>query len=507
MNLKMEERRMLKVKQYEFIRTGYRVYGLSISEIARQTGHSRKTVRKMLQKEHPDYSCRETQPMPALGSFAEIIDRWLEQDKKQPRKQRHTARRVYHRLVKEHGFKGSEPAVRRYVRQAKTRLGLDGQKAYVPGEPDPGLEAEVDWGDFKAYIAGKPTSLKLFCMRSKHSGKSFVRAYPVERQQVLIDGHIRGFAFFGGIFRYLIYDNLTTAVQKILKGKNRVEQDGFSRFRAYYTFEAVFCNPGEAHEKGGVEGLVGYAKHNFLTPVPEVDSLQELNEHLLAKCMIHDEHIASGHELTVQERFEQERHLLLDLPKLPYTNELLQSGKVGHYITVIADKNHYSVPSRYAGLNVRLSLGAEYVNIFYDGRRIARHERVYGNNKWMLEPDHYLDLLQQRPGAFDSAKPLKQWRSGWPESFERLLQRFRDAQGTSKGTKDFISVLKLFREYEPETVEEAVDGALVAGVSSGEAVRHLLQPQSSKPDSGPLPGWEVSATADVSDYNRLGGVL
>jgi hypothetical protein len=173
----------------------------------------------------------------------------------------------------------------------------------------------------------------------------------------------------------------------------------------------------------------------------------------------------------------------------------------------MADKNHYSVPSRYAGLKVRLSLGAEQVNIFYDGRRIAHHERVYGNNKWVLEPDHYLDLLQQRPGAFDSAKPVKKWRSVWPESFELLLQRLRNAQGTSKGTRDFIAVLKLFREYEPEAVQEAIDQALAAGVSSGEAVRHILQPRPANPDCGPLPGWQVSVTADVSDYNRLGGAL
>jgi transposase len=497
---------MLKVEQYEYIRTGYRVYGHSISELVRQTGHSKNTIRKVLRNEYSGYSARSHQPMPALDGFTEIIDAWLEQDKKQPRKQRHTARRVYHRLVKEHGFQGSEPAVRRYVRQAKARIGLNGQRAHIPGEPDPGREAEVDWGDFKAYVAGILITLKLFCMRAKHSGKSFVRAYPVERQQALIDGHIRAFAFFGGVFPRLIYDNLTTAVQKILTGKKRVEQDGFSRFRAHYTFKAVFCNPGEAHEKGGVEGLVGYAKRNFLTPVPEVDSLQELNDHLLAQCMIHDEHLASGHVLTVQERFEQERHQLLDLPRSPYTNELLLSGKVNSYSTVIADKNHYSVPSRYAGLTVRLSLGAEHVDIFCDGRRIARHERVYGNNKWVLEPDHYLDLLQQRPGAFDSAKPIKQWRSAWPESFQRLLQRLRQAQGTSKGTRDFISVLKLYREHEPGAVEEAIDRALAAGVSSGEAVRHLLHPRVSRPDSEPLPGWQVSATADVSDYDRLGGV-
>jgi transposase len=498
---------MLKVEQFEFIRTSYRVYGLSISEIARKTGHSRNTIRKILRNEHSGYATRKQQPMPALEGFAEVIDSWLEQDKQRPPKQRHTARRIFRRLVHEHGFQGSESAVRRYVRQAKTRIGLGAKGAFVPAEPDAGLEAEVDWGDFKAYIAGKLTPLKLFCMRSKYSSTSFVRAYPVERQQALIDAHMQAFSFFGGIFPTLIYDNMTTAVQKILRGKKRIEQDGFAKFRAYYTFDSVFCNPRAAHEKGGVEGLVGYARRNFLTPVPEVDSLQELNDSLLSQCLFYKEqHIVSGQEYTVGQRFEHEKHRLLDLPAQPYSNTISQSGKVNHYGTVITDKNHYSVPSRYAGLKVHLSLGAQQVEIFYDGRRIACHDRVYGNNKWVLDPDHYLDLLQSRPSAFSSAKPIKQWRAEWPASFERLLQRLRQAQGTGKGTKDFISVLKLYREHASEDVERAVQRALDAGVSSGDAVRHLLRPQISEPVSGPVPGWNSSAPADISVYGELGGV-
>ena len=498
---------MLKVEQYEYVRTGYRVYGLSIAELSRQTGHSRTTIRKVLQNELSGYQKRSYQPFPVLQGYMHLIDSWLEDDKEQHSKQRHTARRIYHRLIKEYGYQGSEPTVRRYVRQAKARLNIGGKKAFIPGIPDPGLEAEMDWGDFTAVIAGETMKLKLFCLRSKYSGKCFVRAYPVERQQALFDAHIRAFSFFGGIFRRLIYDNLTTAVQKVLKGKKRIEQDSFARFRAYYTFEASFCNPGEGHEKGGVEGLVGFARRNFLVPVPQVDSLEELNQYLLEECIAYGQHNIDKRNQSVAEFFEQEKDQLLSLPARPYSNEMTVSGKVDHYSTVIVDKNRYSVPVEHAGFKVQVILSVDRVTIFYDGRKIACHQRAYGNSKWILNPGHYLILLHMRPGAFDTARPIKEWRSQWPESHETLLQRLRTAQGTSKGTKAYIEVLMLYQEFDHGTVKEAVELAVNAGVSSVQAIRHLIH--SAVPEAGPekLEQWPSFAPPDISVYSQLGGVL
>ncbi len=498
---------MLTVEQYEFIRTGYRVYGLSISELAKRTGHSRNTVRKVIRQEYTGYSPRTKQPLPVLDQYTEVIENWLKQDREQPRKQRHTARRIYNRLRKEHGYQGSETSVRRHVRQVKARLGLNNNHAYVPGLPDPGMEAEVDWGDFVATIAGETKRCKLFCMRPKYSAKCFVRAYHGERQQALFDGHIRGFFFFGGVFRRLIYDNMTPAVQKVLKGKKRLEQDSFARFRSYYTFESVFCNRGEAHEKGGVENLVGFARRNFLVPVPRVNSLEELNEHLLQECMSYGKHTVTGRENTVEELFEQEKEHLLNLPEKPYSNISAASGKVDHYSTVIVDKNRYSVPVEFTGFRVNVQLEVDRVAIFYDNQKIAEHVRAYGNNKWLLKPDHYLDLLHKRPGAFATARPIKQWRSHWPENHERLLRRLEQAQGASKGTKDFIEVLMLYRKHDPEVVREAIDRALLAGVSSAEAVKHLIG--SREPEEVPesLQTWPSFPEADISGYSRLGGVV
>lgn len=202
-----------------------------------------------------------------------------------PKKQRHTAKRIFDRLRVEYDFSGAESTVRHYVRSAKIRLGVQIAKAFIPLEPDIGREAEVDWGAAVALIGGQATPIKIFCMRSKYSGKHFVRCYPCERQQAFFDGHVQAFAFFGGISQTLIYDNLTPAVQKVLRGKQRLEQEAFTRFHAYYNFTPCFCNPASGHEKGGGEGLVGYVKRNYLVPVPQGESLAEINEKILVQCL------------------------------------------------------------------------------------------------------------------------------------------------------------------------------------------------------------------------------
>ena len=203
---------MIGMEKYEYIRIAHRVYGKSIHQISKETGHTRPTIRKVLKGEPCSYSRRLEQGYPVLGPYKEIIDKWLREDKEQPKKQRHTARRVYNRLVGENNFTGSESAVRYYVREAKLRLGLGNSKAFISCDLECGEEAEVGWGSAAAFIGGVKIVIKLFCMRSRYSGKHFVRAYLCERQQSFFDGHIHAFNFFGGIYPVLVYDNLTSAV-------------------------------------------------------------------------------------------------------------------------------------------------------------------------------------------------------------------------------------------------------------------------------------------------------
>jgi len=497
---------MITMDQYEYIRTAHRVYGKSIRLIQKETGHDRQTIRKVLGGEPVGYTQRSVQRYPSLGAHLKLIDSWLEADKPAAKNQRHTATRIYHRLVKEKGFSGSESSVRRYVRHAKVRLGVNAGKAFLPLEPDCGQEAEADWGGATAVVGGEAVRLKFFCMRSKFSGKPFVRFYPCERQQALFDAHMHAFDFFGGIFKTIVYDNLTTAVEKVLKGKRRVEQEAFRQFHAFYNFTAKFCNRASGNEKGGVEGLVGFARRNYMVPIPKAESIEELNEQLLLECVAYGNHRIEGREGTVNELFEGEKTHLITIPSHPFSNQQAVESRINHYATAIVDKNRYSVPTRYAGFKVRVILGVDRVDIFYDGKNIATHGRLFGNNKWQLNPDHYLELLQQRPAAFETARPIKEWRKKWPQALEQLLLRFIETHGETEGTRDFISVLMLCRDNATEDVITAVELALGNGITSSAGVKHILLFMDSKPSFEPLKGWARTPPPDVSAYGQLGGV-
>ncbi|MHC4711184.1 MAG: IS21 family transposase [Planctomycetota bacterium] len=446
--------------QYEFIRTAHRVYEQNISELSRGTGHSRNTIKKAIRGEPWGYQERKHQPFPALGEYLETIDGWLAADREQPKKQRHTARRIYHRLVAECGYAGGESTVRRYVRLAKTRLGINAPKACVPGDPEAGYEAEVDWGTAKAIIAGEEARVKFFCMRSKYSGKHFVRVYPCERQQAFFDGHLHAFAFFGGVFPVLIYDNLTSAVRKVLRGRNRIEQEAFSKFKAYHSFAARFCNPDGANEKGGVEGLVGFARRNYLVPIPQAASLEELNDRVLRECMVYGKHQIDGREKKVGELYEEEKEHLLSLPEVVFGNVQVSGGSADKYATVRVDKNRYSIPSQYVGFPVKVLLYVDRVELFAGGKK--RHA---------------------------------------------LLRAFCRGQGETKGIKDFVSVLLLYREYPASEVEAAVDLAVENHIGTNEGVRHLLlYTNEDGVGSAPLGNWASLPPPDVEVYGQLGGV-
>jgi transposase len=497
---------MLKVDQYDYIRQAHRLYGKKVKEISRETGHSKNTVKKALRQEYIGYHTRENQPYPALGSYIKIIDRWLSDDKERPSKQHHTAVRIYNRLKNEHGYAGAASTVRHYVRIARQQIGTGGRETFIPLDPPIGQEAEIDWGVCTAILDGETVTVKMFCMRSKYSGKPFVRLYPCERQQALFDGHIQAFSYFGGIFPVLIYDNLTTVVQKIMRGKERIHQKEYEKFQAYYNFTSRFCNPGQGHEKGGVEGLIGFARRNYLVPVPEAESLEKLNEKLLQECIAYGDHRISGREMTVNEQYEKEKGYLIKLPDTAFSNIQTAEGKTDKYSTIIIDKNRYSVPTEYSYLKVRVILCFDKVDVYYGTRKIATHKRLYNNNQWNLDPDHYLDLIYQRPQAFESARPMKQWRKSWPSCYEELLCRFREKQGCTKGTKDFINVLTLHRENNMDTVRAAIEKALLFNVSCSDSVSQIILNASASGETKlkPLENWPILPLPDLSKYSQIG---
>ena len=234
-----------RVEQFEQIRRDRDREGLSIRELARRHGVHRRAVREALLSAVPPAKRSPVgRPAPKLGSYRAVIEGWLLADRDAPRKQRHTAKRVHQRLVDEHGADVAETTVRQYVRARKRELGLAVGEVFVPQVHAPGVEAEVDWGEALVVLAGVLRRVHLFVMRASFSGASFCQASLVETQQAFLELHVEAFEWFGGVFPKIRFDNLKSAVKKVLKGRRRVESDRFVALRSHYLFASQFTTPG-----------------------------------------------------------------------------------------------------------------------------------------------------------------------------------------------------------------------------------------------------------------------
>jgi transposase len=263
-----------RVELLEQIRRDRDRDGLSIRALAEKHGVHRRAVRQALESSIPPAKRRpQSRPAPKLGEYRELIDGWLIADLTAPRKQRHTAKRIWQRLMDEHGV--AEVTVRQHVHKRRRELGLTVGQVFVPQIHAPAQTAEVDWGQAEVQLAGTAVTVHVFVMRSCFSGAAFSMASPVETQQAFLEGHALAFDWFGGVFEEVRYDNLGSAVKKVLRGRRRIETDRFIAMRSHYLFDAIFTTPGieGAHEKGGVEGEVGRFRRNHLGPVPSFGSI------------------------------------------------------------------------------------------------------------------------------------------------------------------------------------------------------------------------------------------
>jgi transposase len=472
------------VEQFEAIRRDHVREGLSIRELAKRHGVHRRAVRQALVSAVPPPKQKPvSRPAPKLGAFGAVIDAWMEADKDAPRKQRHTARRIWQRLVEEHGAEVSERQVCRYVRRRRRELGDVGE-VFVPLVSDAGVEAEIDWGEAKVRLRGELVDVHLFVMRPCFSGGSFVIAFESETQQAFLEAHVAALEYFGGVFDLIRYDNLKAAVARVLKGRRRVESDRFVALRSHYRFESSFCLSGQqgAHEKGGVEGEVGRFRRRHLVPVPEVDSLQQLNELLEEACWKDLERTITGHSGTVGERLDMERRLLNTLPREPHDTTEHATPRVDSKALATVRTNRYSVPAALAGLNVAARIGAREISFWHDGKQVARHERLHAKNATSAQLDHYLDLLRRKPGALARSLALRQQRDrgDWPACFDELWDKIAERAGRQEAARQMVDVLLLCREHPLERVELAVRGALTAGAHDGKAVA-LLTRQAQRP--------------------------
>ena len=441
-------------------------------------GYDRETIRKAIVNPTPQpYQLSEPRPAPVLGPYKERIKELLDESDKMPRKQRYTAHKIY-QIIQDEGYQGSEGSVHNYVSQQRKKRG--GKKAYLPLEFDAGQDAQADWGEATVIMAGEQIKVQCFIMRLNYSKTRFVMAFPFQKQEAFFEGHIQAFHFFGGVPKRITYDNLKTAVYRILAGRKRQEQRAFKEFRSYYLFESHYCTPGQAHEKGGVENDIGYAQRNFFSPMPNVGSFEELNAFLHQVCRKDMQRRIRGHKEPVAELWEAEKPFFLPLPTYDYPACTTRVVKPNPYIQVVFETNRYSVPAEYRNRQLVLRAFPFRIEILHMDEVIANHPRCFHKEQEVIDPLHYLALLEQRPGAFDHAVPIRRWRKKWPASYEQLLQELRESKPNGGGIREFLAILKLHQEHPPKRVERAVQSALELGAISLDGVqlclRQLLNP-------------------------------
>ena len=462
---------------FEQIRREYEFGVGTIKGVAHKLGVHRRMVRQALANAEPPEREQSQRERPAIGPLRAFINAILEADRKAPRKQRHTAHRIFERIrteMPEH--KVAEVTVRLYVRERKRELGWSTRATCVPQNYQLGQEGQVDWYEAWAELSGAPVLLQVFSMRSMASGAAFHRAYHRATQQAFLDAHEHAFNYFQGVFAVLRYDNLKAAVKKILRGYRREETARFIAFRSHWRFSSEFCSPYEAHEKGGIEGEAGYFRRNHWVPIPKARDLAELNAQLLAACREDERRLIAGRSEPVGALMIEERAHLLPLAEQGFELADILFPRVDGLGCVRVRTNLYSAPAA-PGKTVEVRLHPSQVEVRDEGRCIAVHERCYERHQQLLDLEHYLDVLERKPGALIGSKPLASWRERglWPQSYDRLLDELIRRHGKQSGTRQMIQVLNLIKPHGHQRVRTAVEEAVSLGCADAAAIRHLVE--------------------------------
>ena len=441
--------------------------GMSERAAARHFGISRESVKKMMSfSVPPGYRRTAAIKRPKLDGFSEIIDGWLRDDIGQHRKQRHTAKRVFDRLRDEHGFTGGYTIVKDYVRDHQRRR----QEMFVPLHHAPG-HAQADFGEAIAIIGGIEQRAHFFALDLPHSDASYIRAYPAATAEAWVDGHVHAFAFFGRVPQSVLYDNDRCLVARILPDGTRQRARLFSGFLSHYVIRDRYGRPGKGNDKGSVEGLVGWARRNFMVPLPRFASWEDFNLWLEEQCRKRQADILHGHTETIGQRLQRDLDVMAELPAAAFDACDQATGQVSSQALVRYKTNDYSVPVAYGHLDVWVRGYVDQVVIGCGGEIIARHPRCYDRQDMVFDPVHYLPLLERKIGALDQAAPLVGW--DLPAEFQ-TLRRLMEARMIKAGRREYVQVLRLLEIFEMEDLHVAIKNALRMGAVGFDAIKHLV---------------------------------
>lgn len=460
------------------------------------------TLKKILaHAEPPGYRTSQPRKKRKLESFLPIIHQILEADGQAPKKQRHTVKRIFQRLRDEHGYLGGKTVVKDAVRAWKQTH----QEVYLPLS-HPAGEAQVDFGEAAIFLAGQETKVALFVMTLPYSGAIYVQAFPRECTETFLEGHRRAFEFFGGVPRRISYDNSAIAVIEVLRGRERKLTKEFLRLQSHYLFQEHFCLVRRANEKGHVERLIGFARRNFLVPVPQVESLAALNEELRQRCLADLAERTRGKPAPKSELLREDQAAFLPLPKQPLEARRLADRTADSQSLVRFDDNDYSVPVQYAHRKLLVVATVEEVRLVFEDRLVAKHQRSWDRERTFFEPVHYLALLERKPHGLDYARPLEQW--GLPECFG-LLRRRLEAADRDHGTRAYIRVLRLLEKFPLASLTAAIEYALDIDVIDADSIRTIIEHRNEEPvklfplDGRPHLAHVRVETTDISSYQAL----
>jgi transposase len=459
---------VLKMEDKELIRRLVNVQGMTQREVNRRFGWSRDAIADAIRNPDPNtYTLGAPRPRPVTEPVVPLVKQWLEDDKSKPRKQRHTKTRIFERLRDEYGFKGS----RRAVSDLITSLQDQPTEVFCPIDHPPADEVQIDWGEATVVLDSVDTKVMIFCARSAYSKATFVKAYMRDDMVSFLDGHVWLFDQLGGVPKKLAYDNLKTAVTYVHTGRKREITRRFLALRSHYLFESRFCNVASGNEKGHVENSVKRSERTYLTPVPQVASLQALNEHLATWTNKDLQRVDQDKKKTYGELFDQERKLFQALPATPFLACTYDSMRVDKRSTVPHGQSRYSVPVQYATKHVVVRAFIDRIEVHFEDLVIAIHDRVEPGD-WSLQLAHYIALLETKPGLLDSGKPFV--KQAWTQS-QQLFRNELEFRYNGEGTRMFIDILLLAKRYDWKDVCRAIDACCKTHAFNEKAVLLELQ--------------------------------